>query len=46
MKRNHEIREEENRKNNAIVTGVTEKDGKTAIQQIQDLMKNGMLYQK
>ena len=39
MKRNHEIREEENRKNNAIVTGVTEKDGKTAIQQIQDLMK-------
>ena len=35
----HQIREEENRKNNAIVTGVPENDDKTAIWQIQELMK-------
>ena len=38
IERNRE-REEENRKNNATVSGVTEKDGKAAIQQMQDLMK-------
>lgn len=39
MEKSHQVREEESRKNNAIVTGLTEIDGKTAMDQINDLMK-------
>lgn len=39
MEKSHQLREEENRKNNAIVTGIQEQEGKTAIDQIKELMK-------
>jgi hypothetical protein len=38
MEQSHQLKEEENRKNNAIITGVTEQDDSTAIQQIKELM--------